>query len=231
MAEPRETERVRIPQALALDLAALPDILAELCPDAGATDCRKWASQLDGFARLLYHWSGRMSLVAPADRSAIVTKHLIPAILMRSAIVVRPHATVADLGSGAGLPGVPLQICLPEARFFLIESRRRRASFLRSALRQAGLQQAKVVNQRAEQWDGIPDMGVDLVVTRAVASPADALALAAPLLGARGALLATLDPRAEVIAGVPEPDCVFNWQWRGTRVHAALWEAGISESG
>jgi len=102
--------------------------------------------------------------------------------------VVRDAAAIADVGAGAGFPGLALAVALPRSEVRLVESRRRACEFLRRACAAAGIENARVVCVRAEQWsEGIADH--DAVVARAVASQPVVLEYAAPLLRVGGALV------------------------------------------
>ena len=96
---------------------------------------------------------------------------------------------VADLGSGAGLPGLPLAACLPSSRFDLIESVGRKCEFLRGAIERMGLANATVVCERSEDWAaGEGREGYEAVTARAVGSLATVAELASPLLAEGGVL-------------------------------------------
>lgn len=95
---------------------------------------------------------------------------------------------VADIGSGAGFPGLALAIALPEAHVSLVESQGRRCDFLTRVLAAAAITNAAVVCRRVEDWP--PGLGAhDLVTARAVGPPAVVLEYAAPLLRAGGILV------------------------------------------
>jgi 16S rRNA (guanine527-N7)-methyltransferase len=104
---------------------------------------------------------------------------------------LRSSARVADLGSGAGLPGLVLAACLPEARFDLIESSSRKCEFLRDAIARMALANAAVVCERSEAWaDGDGREAYGAVTARAVGGLATLAELASPLLGEGGVLVA-----------------------------------------
>lgn len=105
------------------------------------------------------------------------------------------HDRIADVGSGAGLPGLPLAVTLPEATFFLVESRRRRASFLRHAVRTLGMNNVQAIHGRVEQWR--PQLPMDLVLSRAVTSLDHLQDLAVHCLAPHGLLLITRPPAKE----------------------------------
>jgi 16S rRNA (guanine527-N7)-methyltransferase len=96
---------------------------------------------------------------------------------------------IADLGSGAGFPGLPLAIALPDARVTLVESATRKADFLRAAVQAAGAVNAEVAHARAEEWEAGRGR-CDIVVARALDSLAVLAEYAAPLLTLGGALVA-----------------------------------------
>lgn len=98
---------------------------------------------------------------------------------------------VADLGSGAGLPGLVLAVCRPETRFDLIESVGRKCEFLREAIERMALGNTAVVCERSEDWAGGEGReAYDLVTARAVGRLATLAELASPLLGGGGFLAA-----------------------------------------
>jgi 16S rRNA (guanine527-N7)-methyltransferase len=100
--------------------------------------------------------------------------------------VVREAETIADLGAGAGFPGLALAAALPAARVFLVESVGRKCAFMERAIEASGLTNASVVCARAEEWDGVND----LVTARALAPLAVIAEYAAPLLRVGGSLVA-----------------------------------------
>jgi 16S rRNA (guanine527-N7)-methyltransferase len=104
---------------------------------------------------------------------------------------IRSAGRIADLGSGAGLPGLVIAACLPEARVDLIESIERKCEFLRAAVEEMGLDNAAVVCERSEDWAAAEGReAYDVVTARAVGSLATLAELASPLLHEGGALVA-----------------------------------------
>jgi 16S rRNA (guanine527-N7)-methyltransferase len=99
---------------------------------------------------------------------------------------VRSAGRVADLGAGAGFPGLVLAAALPRARVALVESVGRKCAFIERAAEAAGLTNVEVVNARAEEWDGVNDV----VTARALAPLGVLVEYAAPLLGPGGSLVA-----------------------------------------
>jgi 16S rRNA (guanine527-N7)-methyltransferase len=115
--------------------------------------------------------------------------HLADSLVALDIDATRAARRIADLGSGAGFPGLPLAIVLPAAEVALVESNARKCGFIGRAAAASGVRNVSVVNARAEAWpDGID--GFDLVTARAVASLAVLVEYAAPLLRIGGSLLA-----------------------------------------
>ena len=96
---------------------------------------------------------------------------------------------IADLGSGAGFPGLPLAVALPRARVALVESAARKSAFLERAIAAADVSNAEVVHARAEDWPA-GNEAHDLVTARALAALPVVVEYAAPLLTLGGALVA-----------------------------------------
>ena len=145
--------------------------------------------KLEIYLYLLSRWSRRVGLVSRRDLSVVATKHLRQALTMVPVVASLPHRLVMDLGSGAGFPAIPLKIALPNAYFMLVESRRKRAHFLKEVIRSVGLDRIEVVNERIES---LSPVGADLVTARAVASPDKLLDLVQRHLSPHGWILSTL---------------------------------------
>jgi len=126
-----------------------------------------------------------------AIRDAVdaVDEHIADALVALELDAVATARRIADLGSGAGFPGLVLAVALPEARISLVESNQRKCEFLERAVGQMKLDNACVVPERAEAWtEGV--RRCDLVTARALAPLNVLVEYAAPLLRPQGALVA-----------------------------------------
>ncbi|MDE1154583.1 MAG: 16S rRNA (guanine(527)-N(7))-methyltransferase RsmG [Acidobacteriaceae bacterium] len=146
-------------------------------------------SQLERYLELLLRWNQKTNLTAVRDPEAIITRHFGESLF--AACTLAPHLapgdTVLDFGSGAGFPGIPLQLLLPEVHVTLGESQHKKAAFLREALRTLDLQQTAVHGGRIEDLpQGITFQAVTL---RAVDDPALAEQLATKRVAPGGYLL------------------------------------------
>lgn len=123
------------------------------------------------------------------DPTAAVDAHIADALVALDLDRMRAARRVADLGSGAGFPGLVLAVALPAAEVALVEANGRKCAFLERAVQEMGLLNVQIVAERVESWtEGIG--GRDLVTGRAVAPLAVLIEYAAPLLAPDGALLA-----------------------------------------
>lgn len=115
--------------------------------------------------------------------------HVADALVALELPELRQGGVIADIGAGAGVPGIPLAIALPDAEVFLLEGNGKKCDFMRGVITGIGLPNAEVVGLRAELWrDGLGRC--DIVTARALA-PLDVVAeYAAPLLRVGGALVA-----------------------------------------
>lgn len=123
------------------------------------------------------------------DPRDAVGVHIADSLVALSLPVIREADVIADLGAGAGFPGLPLAVALPGARVALVESIARKCVFISAAAQAAGLTNVDVVAERAEAWE--QGMGqVDVVTARALAPLGVLAEYAAPLLREGGALVA-----------------------------------------
>jgi 16S rRNA (guanine527-N7)-methyltransferase len=157
------------------------------------------------------------AITAVRDPAAGVDVHVADSLVALDLPVVRSARRLADLGSGGGFPGLGLAIALPAANVALVESMRRKCTFLTAVAAELELANVDVVNARAEAW-GAGTGGHDLVVARALAPLPVIVEYAAPLLALGGVLVAwkgRLDPgeaadggAAAAALGMSEPDPV-----------------------
>lgn len=145
------------------------------------------AGQLEAFVDLLASDPHAPTSVREPPR--VVDDHIADALVALEMSEVRSAAAIVDVGSGAGVPGLPLAIALPEADVFLVESVARKCEFLARAIAACRVANAVVVNGRAECWEWGSER-FDVVTARAVGAPSVVAEYAAPLLRVGGTLVA-----------------------------------------
>lgn len=141
--------------------------------------------QLLAFIKLMEKWNKAYNLTAIRDREDMVRLHLLDSLAIVPFIEGK---RVIDIGTGAGLPGIPLAIYLPEIEFVLLDSNAKKTRFVQQAILELKLKNASVCHNRVEQYN--PEKSFDTVITRAFASLSDIVELTAHLLGKDGVLLA-----------------------------------------
>jgi 16S rRNA (guanine527-N7)-methyltransferase len=127
--------------------------------------------KFQNYLDLLEQFNASMNLVGPMSQATMM-RELILDSLAPLTVWPNPNATVIDVGSGAGLPGIPLAISLPNAQFTLVEPRKKRAQFLRIAAHRLGLKNIQVTESRIEDAQLPP---FDIAISKAVFSPEEFL--------------------------------------------------------
>ena len=163
-------------------------------------DFERAADLLSIYLSELHKWNRKINLTSEKDEPSILTRHVFDSLQYRKVMGGGSH--ILDIGSGAGFPGIPLKIILPRAEFVLVESRRKRASFLGSAIRQLGLEKIQVFNERAEDLQNRETFAgrFDCVLFRAVSSALDCLTLGAPFINDTGSIIIKKEPGSPIIS-------------------------------
>jgi 16S rRNA (guanine527-N7)-methyltransferase len=133
----------------------------------------------------LTRWGKRMNLTAIRDEREMVSGHVLDSLSVRPWL---QGESVIDIGTGAGFPGLPLAIAVPEVRFVLLDSNGRKIAFVKHMITDLGLDNASAVQTRAETY--VPQTPFDTVIARAVASVPEIARLSADLVAENGVLLA-----------------------------------------
>ena len=164
----------------------------ELAPDVRAA--------IGGHVRLLLAWNAAINLTAITEPADVARRHVADSLTAFDVIRGGPHASLLDLGSGGGYPGLPLAAALPATQVLLVDSTVKKAAFLEAVRQAVGLaDRVAVVAARAEAlapggaaWNAGagPGRGHDVVTARAVGPLGDLVELALPLLADGGQLIA-----------------------------------------
>jgi 16S rRNA (guanine527-N7)-methyltransferase len=141
--------------------------------------------QLLKFIKLIEKWNKAYNLTAVRDLQEMVGVHLLDSLAILPYIKA---STIADIGTGAGLPGIPLAIALPDCQFTLVDSNSKKTRFVQQAVLELQLKNVEVVHSRVELLK--PKNLFSTVISRAFASMPDILALTQHLQADDGILLA-----------------------------------------
>jgi 16S rRNA (guanine527-N7)-methyltransferase len=143
--------------------------------------------------------NAQFNLTAIRDRPGMLRKHVLDSLTLQSFL---RGQRVADIGTGAGFPGLPLAIMNPSRQFALVEATGKKARFVTQTAASLALQNVEIVNQRAENYR--PERPFDTVVARALSSLAAFIAFAGHLCAPDGRLLAMKGKRpAEELGAMP----------------------------
>lgn len=151
------------------------------------------------YINLLNKWQKSHRLIGSHDQAWIVENLILDSLLFLQ-VLPSSASSILDLGSGAGVPGIPIKIVRPDAKLIFVESRRRRASFLSSAVRELGLVDARVIAGRIEDFVDELAGTVDAVVMRCAGDGASLLPVTARLISGSGIVVASGPPNPRPIA-------------------------------
>jgi len=161
----------------------------------GATLTDAQIERLERYLALLEKWNRVYNLTAIRESERMVTHHVL------DSLAILPHVRgtrALDVGSGAGLPGIPLAIARPELAVTLLDASHKKAAFLQQAVAELALANAAVASVRVESWP--TDARFDTIVSRAFADLGEFVAASARLLAPGGVIAAMkgVHPRDEI---------------------------------
>lgn len=163
----------------------LRDTLRSGCSALGLDLTQQQESALLGYLELLHKWNRAYNLSAVRDIEQMVVRHLLDSLAVADYIA---GPRVVDVGTGAGLPGVPLAIVKPQVQFSLLDSNGKKARFLFQVKRILSLDNMRVHQQRVQDFQ--PPEPVDAITSRAFASLSDMVAACGHILANKGRFLA-----------------------------------------
>ena len=147
--------------------------------------------QFDLYQKELLQWNAKTNLISEKSAQEIVSKHFLDSLTALQ-FIDNHTARIIDIGSGAGFPGIPLKIACPDLQLYLMESNRKKVSFLKHILRLLNLTETFVLHERAEnliknnKWKDF----FDVVISRAAFKLSEFLSLGAFFLALQGTLIA-----------------------------------------
>lgn len=146
-------------------------------------------AQFERYYELLLDWNERINLTAIVEREEVVYKHFVDSVLPIA--LLAQGASVCDVGTGAGFPGIPLKILRPDLRLTLVDSLQKRVTFLEAVKSELNLTDVRCVHARAEELGrSVSRETFDVVTSRAVARLATLCEYALPLVRVGGCFLA-----------------------------------------
>ena len=165
----------------------LEDARLDISPDSNLNQIiLRFSNYLD----LLVKWNKKINLTSEKTAQEILQRHIFDSLQYCRAVL--PNDRIIDIGSGAGFPGIPLKIIYPNLKTTLVESQRKRCSFLDVVIHQLNFQETMIINERAEKISPAPL--ADLVLLRAVSDINGCLKLATGFLGKGGKVVLKKNP-------------------------------------
>lgn len=157
------------------------------------------APRLAALAHLLARWASRMNLTGHRTPEAIARRLILDALALGAALPTQP-TSLADLGSGAGFPGLPIAISHPSCKVLLVEARERRHHFQRAAVRTIGLVNVEARRGRIEE---IEPTAHQVVVAQALARPIEAVSMMLRWVAPGGWLVLPRAAEADPLPAIP----------------------------
>jgi 16S rRNA (guanine527-N7)-methyltransferase len=152
----------------------------------------------------LKKWNRKINLTAIKKDREIIIKHFLDSFSFIKGFAPGPGLELLDMGSGAGFPAMPLKIASPEMRVAMVESVKKKASFLRHIIRTLGLTGAEVIDKRTEELHDSLRSRFDAVTARAFATMDKVLAAGAPFLKQGGLVVLSRGPEEGIAGGFLE---------------------------
>lgn len=170
------------------------------------------------FVALIQKWNKTYNLTAIDNPLDIITLHILDSLAI---IPHLKHGKIADIGTGAGLPGIPLAIYAPENEYVLIDSNAKKTRFVQQVLLELKLKNISVLHARVDQYQ--PDQRFDRVICRAFASVSEIQNMTAHLINDQGEILAMKgDPTHQELSEIIGPYVVIPLQVPGIEAKRCL---------
>ena len=173
-------------------MTAFEEILAARAAEAGIPLTAEQIGQFSVYHEMLLDWNTRMNLTALTAPEDVAVKHIIDSLTAYDAALFDGARTLIDVGTGAGLPGIPLAVYAPHLTVTLLDSLNKRVRFLTEVTAAMGLQNVRCIHARAEEAARTAEhrAAYDVVVSRAVARLPVLLEYTLPFVRVGGTLLA-----------------------------------------
>lgn len=168
-----------------IDTAKLNDILMQGSESLSLTLSSQQAEKLVGYVERIDKWNKAYNLTSVRDPEQMMVKHILDSIAVAPFI---DGKRIIDVGTGPGLPGIPLSVMLPDSSFTLLDSLGKRVRFMKQCAFELGLNNVTPVHSRVE--DHKPDQPYDIVLSRAFASLKDMLHWCEHLVDSSGVFVA-----------------------------------------
>jgi len=135
-------------------------------------------AQFDTLGDLYVEWNSKINVISRKDIDSLYPKHILHSLSIAKFITFVPGTGILDLGTGGGLPGIPLALLYPEVQFLLIDARAKKISVVNEIIDELGLENVRGIHKRAEDLQ----MQFDYVLARAVTRLDKLIEISMPLI-------------------------------------------------
>ncbi|HWR00852.1 MAG: 16S rRNA (guanine(527)-N(7))-methyltransferase RsmG [Chlorobiaceae bacterium] len=161
-------------------------MIRELCREHAIPVTEKALELLVRYTALLENWNSRINLISRKEDAPVILKHVFHSLLICRIHDFRPNEKVLDLGTGGGLPGIPLAILFPETSFLLVDATGKKIVACTAMINDLGLGNAIAVHSRVEELKGL---AFDTILSRQVAPLEELCGYCSKLLKPKGVLI------------------------------------------
>jgi 16S rRNA (guanine527-N7)-methyltransferase len=160
--------------------------LQALCAEHSLVLDTSRLEKLVQYCRLLEEWNLKVNLISRKEDAPIIVKHIFHSLLISAYHTFKKGEKVLDLGTGGGLPGIPLSIAFPDTKFLLVDATGKKIAACQAMIKELGLSNAIAMHTRVEELKGVQ---FDTVLSRQVAPLEQLCGYAGPLLKQDGILI------------------------------------------
>lgn len=180
-----------------MDYKEFCDVIDDYCNELKIKLNEKQKEQFFKYMNLLIEWNKKINLTAIIEPKEIILKHFVDSLTISK--YIKENSYVADVGTGAGFPGIPLKILREDIKVVLVDSLNKRINFLNEVINELGINNIKAIHSRAEEFGQNKEYRemFDIVTSRAVANLATLSEYLVPLAKINGKCLCMKGPEIE----------------------------------
>ena len=170
------------------DITSIQRRFLQECSELGIFITNSQLEQFEVYRTVLQEWNKQINLTAVDSDQGIYYRHFLDSLSLSTAVDINSYLTMADIGSGAGFPGIPLKIAFPNIKLTLVESISKKTAFMSHVISKTDLKNVEIVGIRAEGMS--KEVKYDLITARAVSEMSVVLEICLPFVKKGGVFAA-----------------------------------------